>query len=367
MADAFFFKDEQYLLNRCTKYLARYEVDYRHTYSTDGIQRPTDNIAEAWRFPIIDAYAGGANTVTSPDDFDDYNEVTFIHAGNHAHTPRSVSILCTFTGLQAAIPLQPVSFLGESSRYWSITFAVPKGQQHLYCFLVDGVRQNDPINPVVKMQDNGVLWSQFFTEDFAEPLVLERWEIDLLSRLASTIAPFHTDESQNFLQRYYYGLDLNTKLNQYSNVYRLDDSVGEVNYIDNLVAREERHRLIDYKLCLSQIDAVLRQRNPYTEPVKMSSETYDALYDQMAANNVPGWDTQQYGSPRYFLYLLRRHVAIGCFAHPKYGGNNNAAGWAYLGERYTTVPAGPPGSGTTLFDWRRAIEPPLGLNNDYHG
>ena len=367
MGQSFFFKDEQYLLNRCTKYLARYVVDYRHTYSTDGIQRPTDNIAEAWRFPIIDTYDGGADTVTNPDDFSDYNEVTFIYAGNSAQTPGNVSVLCTFSGLQAAIPLRRVSFLGEPSRYWSITFAVPKGQQHLYCFTVDGVRQNDPINPLVKKQDNGVLWSQFFTEDFAEPLVFERWEIDLLSRLASSIAPFHTGESQNFLQRYYYSLDLNTKLNQFSNVYRLDNSVGEVNYIDNILAREERHRLIDYKICLKLIDSVLRQRNPYTEPAKMSSEIYDALYDQMAANNVPGWDTQQYSSPQYFLYLLRRHVAIGCFSHPKYGGNNNAAGWAYLGERYTTPSGGPPGSGTTLFDWRRAIEQPLGTNNDYHG
>ena len=98
MADAFFFKDEQYLLNRCTKYLARYEVDYRHTYSTDGIQRPTDNIAEAWRFPIIDTYAGGANSVTNTDDFDNYNEVTFIYAGSNAQTPRDVRVLCTFTG-----------------------------------------------------------------------------------------------------------------------------------------------------------------------------------------------------------------------------------------------------------------------------
>lgn len=354
MTGIYYYKDADYVLNRCAKYLGRWVQDYRHTYSTDGTQRPADNIAEAWRFPIVDTYAGGAASVTSPDDFADYNDVTFVFAGKDSQTPGSVSVLCTLTGFQSEIPLKQVSSLDSPSRYWSVTFVVPKGQQHLYCFLVDGIRQNDPINPVVTKQDNGVLWSQFYTEDFAEPLVLERWEIELLSRLTSTIAPFHTGEAQNFLQRFYYNLDLATKLNQFSDVYRLDNSVGEVNYIDNILAREERHRLIDYKICLSLIDAVLRQRNPYTEPAKMSSETYDALYDQMAANNVPGWDTQKYGSPQYFLYLLRRHVAIGCFSHPKYGGNTNGAGWAYLGEKYP-------------FDWRRAIEKPLGNNNDYHG
>jgi hypothetical protein len=367
MTGIYYYKDAEYVLNRCAKSLGRWLLDFRHTYSSDGVQRLADNIAEAWRFPIIDTYAGGAAPVTTPDDYNDYNEVTFVYAGVGPQTPGSVGVLCTFTGFQVEIALKQVSHLDEPSRYWAVTILVPKGQRHLYCFLVNGVRQNDPINPLVKKEDNGVLWSQFFTEDFAEPVVLERWEIDLLSRLASTIAPFHTAEAQNFLQRFYYNLDLATKLNQFSNVYHLDNSVGEVNYIDNMLAREERHRLIDYKICLSIIDAVLRQRNPYTEPAKMSSETYDTLYDQMAANDVPGWDLQKYSSPQYFLYLLRRHVAIGCFLHPKYGGNTNGGGWAYLGERFKIPPDAPPGTGTTLFDWQRAIEKPLGNNNEYHG
>jgi hypothetical protein len=362
-----FYKEDQYLLNHCTKYLARSIVDYRHTYSTDGIARSTDNIAEAWRFPIIDSYGGGSPSVTSSADYSDHNEVTFIFAQGVAPTPHYVGVICTFTGLHISIPLKHISFLGEPTNYWSVSLAVPKGQRHLYCFLVDGARQNDQINPLVRKQDNGVLWSAFFTDDFAEPMVLERWEIDLLSRLASTIAPFHTEESQNFLQRYYYSLDQNTKLNQFSNVYRLDDSVGEVNFIDNILAREERHRLIDYKICLKLIDGVLRQRVPWTEPAKMSSEIYDALYDQMATNNVPDWDTQQYASPQYFLCLLRRHVALGGFSHPKYGGNNNGAGWEYLAERYTKQVSGSTAPAATLFDWRRAIEQPLGSNTDYHG
>ena len=91
----------------------------------------------------------------------------------------------------------------------------------------------------------------------------------------------------------------------------MDNSVGEINYIDNILAREERHHLADYKTCLRQIDRILRTRNPYTEPTRMSRELYFALYDEMATDRVEGWDYELYGSPRYFLYLLRRHVVTG--------------------------------------------------------
>jgi len=143
--------------------------------------------------------------------------------------------------------------------------------------------------------------------------------------------------------------------------------VGEVNFIDNQLAREERHRLIDYKICLDIIDRVLRQRNPYIEPPAMTSETFEDLYNQMANDDVPGWDKNRYGSPRFFLYLLRRHTICGAFSHPKYGGNTGGAGWAFLAERYAQPPAAPNQAAQTLFDWRRAIEQPLGTSADYHG
>ena len=69
----------------------------------------------------------------------------------------------------------------------------------------------------------------------------------------------------------------------------------------------------------------------------------------------------RYGSPLYFLQLLRRHTYTGAFSHPKYGGNVGASSWAYLSERYKDT------QGQTLFDWRKAIEKPLGINADYHG
>jgi hypothetical protein len=81
----------------------------------------------------------------------------------------------------------------------------------------------------------------------------------------------------------------------------------------------------------------------------------------MADDYVSGWDTSKYNSPRYFLELLRRHTVTGAFSHPKYGGNVNGVGWAYLEDRYSDS------TGATLFDWRAALEQPLGTNADYLG
>jgi hypothetical protein len=113
---------------------------------------------------------------------------------------------------------------------------------------------------------------------------------------------------------------------------------------------------------------VLRQRNPAVEPAKMSAETYAALYQEMATDKVDGWDYSRYTSPRFFLQLLRRHVVMGAFSHPRYGGNTGSAGWAYLEERYRQPSPAPGVEGETLFNWRRAVEPGVGgTNADYLG
>ena len=114
--------------------------------------------------------------------------------------------------------------------------------------------------------------------------------------------------------RFYDFLDRADRDSLFANVYRMDDSVGEVNFVDNILAREERQHLSDYKVCLRIIDRVLRQRNPYVEPAQMTRDMYFDLYNEMATNQVGGWDYSQYASPQYFLYLLRRHVLTGAFA-----------------------------------------------------
>jgi hypothetical protein len=367
MADRYYHKDDQDVLNCCSKYLARSNTDYRHSYGPPGYNTPRDRIAETWRFPVVGIYGGGATAVSvnaaNPD-----NEVTFIYAGADSHSPATVSVIGTFATLYDPIPLRRTMFEGAASRYFSVTYVVPQGQVHRYRFIIDGAYPiNDPINPQEQVLDNGATWSRFFTDAFTSPLVMEPWELDLLYRLSAEILPFQTADDTNFLGRFYDYLDRSDRDSLYANVYRMDNSVGEVNFIDNILAREEQQHLGDYKTCLRIIDRVLRQRNPFTEPSRMSRDYYFDLYNNMASNQVAGWDYSAYSSPQYFLYLLRRHVVTGAFCHPKYGGNAGAAGWAYLAERYTTPSPVPGHDPVTLFNWERSLEPPLGVNKDYVG
>jgi hypothetical protein len=369
MADFSFHPDDDYVLNHTSKYLARFNTDRRHSCGPPGNEAPRDRIAEAWRFPVVDTYGGGAPAVTSVAAFDNYNAVAFIYAGADAQSPVSIGVIGTFATLYDPLPLRQVLWEGEPTRFWSLSYAVPKGQKHRYRFIVDNAFPvNDTVNPQEEMEDNGAVWSSFFTDAYSSPVVMERWELDILYRLATEILPFQTEEASNFLNRFYNYLDRGAQDSVYAHVYRMDTSVGEVNFIDNILAREERHHLIDYKICLRIIDRVLRQRNPYTEPSRMSRNVYFELYTDMASDAViAGWDYGAYASPQYFLYLLRRHVVTGAFCHPKYGGNAGAAGWAYLEDRYRLPPPKPGQAGTTLFDWSRALEKPLGTNTDYLG
>lgn len=343
-------KDDQYYLNHCTKYLSRGMVGP----GPPGSPANLNEIAEAWRFPIVaprGLTAGGQFTSET-------NEVTFIWdltKGPALTDPPAV--VGTFANLFEPVPLRRVLFLGEDTNYYAVTIEVPYGEVHYYKFRVNGQFVVDPINPQQATRDNKAVWSRFFTYSTLRPVVFQDWELRLLYRLTEQILPFRTEAAENFLDRHYASLSGNER----RTTYRLDESVGEVNYIDKLVAREELHHLADYKICLRLIDQLLRQRNPFLEPAEMSKEIYIDLYDQMAGGNVPGWDYGQYGNPRYFLEMLRRHVVTAAFSHPKHGGNVGAAGWAYLSERYTDQ------NRATLFDWRRAVEPPLGTNADYHG
>jgi hypothetical protein len=339
-------KDDQDILSLCTKYLSR-------------AGDPSAS-AEAWRFPVIDVFRG-----SPPDPSDPDNEVIFVYKA----APGAIAqggVLGSFATLYEAVPLKPVRFLGEDTGYFAVSVAVPKGQTHIYQYVVDGVLTLDPINPQRVVLENGKTWSRFFTDTYLQPMVFELWEVKLLYRLTEQILPFRGAEAELFLQQFYNYLDRQDK--DASMVYRLDESVGEVNAIDKLLAREERHHLNDYHLCLNLIDAVLRKRNPYVEPSELPKEFFNDLYDDMAkdpsdpANQIDGWDYGSYANPPFFLNILRRHAVTAAFAHPKYAGNVGAAGWAYLAERYYEDKDG---RRSTLFDWRSALEKPLGTNEDY--
>ena len=347
-------KDTQELLNYCTKYLARGNRYTDASPSSDNAN--LTRVCESWRFPIIESY-GAPGAAAAVDNA--VNEVTFLYKADDPGLVKQVAVGGTFAPLYQPLPLKPLTFLEEPTGYFALTVVLPVGQSYRYLFLVDGQRQLDPINPQQVTLANGKTWSRFFTDFYVQPTCFEDWELQLLYRLTAHILPFRTQAGENFLMRFYNYLNQTQK--QTMRVYDMDVTVGAVNYIDNILAREENHHLIDYRLCLEQIDRVLRQRNSFVESWEVSEQLIIELYEDMADGNVSGWDYTAYTNPRYFLELLRRHTIIGAFSHPKYGGNVDGVGWAYLEERYHD------GKGVTLFDWAAALEKPLGRNAEYVG
>jgi hypothetical protein len=348
--------DDQYVLGHCARYLARDEHDPRHNFGQYQTGDPRAAISDAWRFPVVDTFWDGASAVDSYR----YNRVTFVCDGRASH-PGSVEVVGTFGDLYTPITLPPISFAGQPTGYYAVAVQVPKSQVHIYKYRVDGGWQLDPVNPQQTVVDNGQLWSRFFTDDCPMPIELSRRERDLLSRLITPLLPFRLPENQVFIRTVFDNLDQAARAEQFPLAYLLDEDVGAVNYIDKVIAREERHNAYAYHTCLAIIDGILRARNGAEDPLNVPLDQYTKLYDEMGTDHVDGWDTNRYGSPRFFLLMLRRHSITGAFAHPRYGGNSGAAGWEYLEDRYTDQ------GGATLFDWRRAIEAPLGHSTDYRG
>ena len=182
----------------------------------------------------------------------------------------------------------------------------------------------------------------------------------LVERMTRALLPFQGRQTRNLIER---GLnDGNVQ-----HFFRMDIPAGVANYIDNILAREERHHLTSYRVCLSLINTVLRRRNGGIEPINLPDTEFAKLFDDMKNSSdalfQDGWNRTAYSNPGYFLYILRRHTWTGAFSHPKYGGNPGGLGWSFLGETYHTTA----NAFVTAFDWQRAIEPPLGTSNEYKG
>src|SRR4051812_9739415 len=128
MPDALW-KDDQYVLNYCTKYLARDGTDPRHNYGQyfDGDVRAT--IAECWRFPIIDSYY---DPTLGYEDSYRYNLVTFIYKRPNAATAVDVSVIGTDTTLHELRPLRPIS----GTAYSALSVRVEKGRSYRYRLVI---------------------------------------------------------------------------------------------------------------------------------------------------------------------------------------------------------------------------------------
>jgi hypothetical protein len=345
-------KDVTYILNHCTKYLARDNQDNRHDpFGLYGGQSRA-KITEPWRFPIIDSHSPDLDNA---GDAYDWNDVTFIYSTErNGPFPHQVEILSTCNALYKPIQLTRV----EESNYWACTLKIRKARRYRYLFVVDGSLLLDPLNPQTETGMTGEIWSSFFTWAYNQPVSFERWEFVILERLTRHILPFKTEEAQNFIRR-------GANEENVRHLYKLYESVGVANYIDKVVAREERHRLYAYKTCLEMIDVILGRRFPGKDAAFIETSGYERLYEEMTNKSnalfEDGWDKNRYEDPLHFIRLLRRHAITGAFSHPKYGGNAGGMAWAYLGERYKTD------SGETAFDWQQAIEAPLGKSTEYRG
>lgn len=350
-------KEPTEIFNYCTKYLIR----ERSNESSDN-----DTVTEGWRFPLV------MTVLHENIPVGKYNEVTFIYQNRNDEEINSVEIIGSFLPLYQTMPLEPVLYKGEPSDLYYLTLKLPVGNGYHYRYLLNGNPVLDPINPQRINLPNGKEWSFFFTDYYNSTTVFEEWELNLLHRLVEQITPFRSDESQNFINRFYQGLSQKEK--HLSTIYKLDDSVGEVNYITNILAREERHHLLMYKTILPLIDQLLRKRNPYVESWKVPSITINELYEELANDEknrkdgivIPGWDYSKFDNPTYFLKTFRRHCIIGAFCHPRYGGNIGCAGWDYVKDMFPIKDDKGQVVGD-YFNWELAIEPPHGRSADYRG
>lgn len=334
--------DHEHVEWACMRSFGRTSEEARHGYASQSMPAACD----AWQFPLVNsAWDPGANA--------DTNDVTFVYPeGSYGGPPDArVELICTATGLFQRVPLYRL----RDTRYMIVTLRVPRAQSHRYKFIVHGTARLDPANPQLEVTLAGEEWSRFFTWGFNQPVSFEPWEICILDRLTRHILPFNNAEARNYLKR--------VSANVVTNLYRLDDDVGATNYIDKLVAREERQHLETYHTCLEMIDRILRKRNPYEDPDRMQEAMYIELYEHLSESQPhyrtllgnDGWDFERYKSPKHFLGLLRRHTWTGAFSHPKYGGNAGGTGWMYLSSRYP-------------FEWGRITEAPLGQAVDgYRG
>jgi Gluconate 2-dehydrogenase subunit 3 len=350
-------QDSEYILNHCAKFISREAGSVRHSYVPSHEEDEHTDICERWRFPLIDTYWDAQ----SPEEGNIYNRVTFIYIKGSEACSNEIYLMGNFAPLYTKFMLKPVYFQQMEMPYFSITLLLPKGRSYLYKFIVSNKDQTDQINPQKVVLDSGQWWSRFFTDYCAEPLSLRRTEVQLLAHLTEYILPLRSQDKDGFLERYYTQLDQLSKRNNYEHTFRLDQSVGIVNFIDKLLTKQESHHLVDYRICLSLIDRILWNQFPALPSEEVPESFWADLCQAMARNQVEGWDYQEYKNPAYFLTLLRRHTFTGAFTHPKYGGNVGAAGWAYLEDRYRNE------EGSTLFAWREAMEHPLGNCTVYRG
>ena len=163
----------EYVLNHCTRYLARDNTDARHAYFGLEADPRRAALSEAWRFPIIDAHSPATADESRSLAYADFNDVTFVYTEDRdGPEAKSVELVASMGSLASPIAMARVA----DSIFWSVTLKIRRGECHRYKFLVDGALILDPINPQIERRATGDVWSRFFTWAYSGLVTFERWE-----------------------------------------------------------------------------------------------------------------------------------------------------------------------------------------------
>ena len=225
----FALRDDQYVLNHCTAYLARSDRAPRHDFGLRHFEEGDAGarVREAWQFPIVDT----CSHAPGEEPESEFNDVTFVYP-DFEMQQKTVSVVGTFDKLFKPIELRRIAFIDAPTAYFAATVPVPKRGIFHYRFLVDGEFVIDQINPQRDRMDNGEIWSRFFTWECTSPVVLQRWQLRILERFCDHILPFRTKQGERFFSWYYKHLADEAKAGSIRGSFRIDDSAGAANYID---------------------------------------------------------------------------------------------------------------------------------------
>lgn len=104
---------------------------------------------------------------------------------------------------------------------------------------------------------------------------------------------------------------------------------GCVNFIDKLLAHEERALAPGYRAGLAALAAAAR-KDGQPEFGGLESTRQDELLAALEAGRLGHWPATL--AQQEFFALLRWHTLLGFLADPGYGGNRDGSGWRAIGH-----------------------------------
>lgn len=102
-----------------------------------------------------------------------------------------------------------------------------------------------------------------------------------------------------------------------------------VNFIDKALANEDAELLPQYREGLPGVDGIAVKQSGASF-AELGPDRQDEVLAAMESGEVSGW-TPESVTPEEFFETVRSHTIIGFLADPKYGGNQDYAGWKVVG------------------------------------